>query len=175
MNYGQIFDCDVANGPGLRVSLFVSGCTHHCDGCFNPETWDFAYGKPYAEDVQQEVLDKLSRPYIAGLTILGGEPMEPANQRALLPLLKAVRKTMPSKTVWVYSGYTFEELTAETARCRCEVTDEFLSLVDVLVDGEFVLGQKDITLKFRGSRNQRVLNVSASLRSGRPEWIPEYK
>lgn len=175
MNYGQIFDCDVANGPGLRVSLFVSGCTHHCEGCFNPETWDFAYGKPYTEQVQREVLDKLSKPYIAGLTILGGEPMEPDNQRALLPLLKAARETMPSKTMWVYSGYTFEELTSEAARCRCEVTDEFLSLVDVLVDGEFVLGQKDITLKFRGSRNQRVLDVGASLRSGQPEWMPEYQ
>lgn len=169
MNYGQIFDCDTANGPGIRVTLFVSGCTHHCRGCFNQETWDFNYGMPFTDDVAQNILKKLDHGYVQGLTLLGGEPCEPANQKALLPLLRKLRKSLPGKDVWCYSGYRFEELTdAANNRCRCEDTDEFLSLLDVLVDGEFMLAKKNITLRFRGSENQRILDVASSLRENAP-------
>lgn len=166
MYYGQIFDCDVANGPGFRATLFVSGCTHHCKGCFNRETWDFKYGQPFDEAAQSRVLNLLSNPHIAGLTLLGGEPMEPANQRALLPLLRRVKAEMPEKTIWAYSGYTYEEL--EQPPCRCDATQEVLESLDVLVDGPFIEERRDITLQFRGSDNQRILDVPASLKAGRP-------
>lgn len=176
MKYSQIITADVANGPGFRTSLFVSGCTHHCEGCFNQETWDFRYGLEFADEAQAEILDTLKEPYIDGLTILGGEPMEPSNQRALVPMLRDIRAQLPQKSIWVYSGYTFEELTGDVrSRCRCEATDEFLSLINVLVDGEFVLGQKDISLKFRGSRNQRILSIPQSLLSHHPTWLSKYQ
>lgn len=169
MNYASIKTCDIANGPGVRTSLFVSGCTHHCPNCFNPETWDFTYGKPFDWSVWQQILDSCAPGYITGLTLLGGEPMEPANQRALLPFVQAFRAKYPDKTVWCYSGYTWEQLTgAEACRCRCEATDALLALCDVLVDGEFKQALHDITLRFRGSSNQRVLDVAASLRAGAP-------
>lgn len=167
MNYGQIFRVDTANGVGCRTSLFVSGCTHCCPGCFQPETWDFAYGEPYTREVEDLIVRSLEPPYINGLTILGGEPMEPENQAAILPLIRRVR-AMEGKTIWIYSGYTWEELTAPgSPRCRCEHTDELLRSIDVLVDGEFHLAEKDISLQFRGSSNQRVIDVPASLAAGR--------
>ena len=160
MNYASIRTCDIANGDGVRVSLFVSGCTRRCPGCFNEEAQAFDYGKPFTKAVEDEILDALAPGHIAGLTVLGGEPMEPANQRALLPFLRRVRDRFgDAKTVWVYTGCVLEtELNAES-RWRTEVTDELLSLVDVLVDGPFVEELKDISLKFRGSSNQRILHL----------------
>ena len=165
MNYGTIKFCDIANGIGIRTVLFVSGCTHHCKGCFQPETWDFAYGRPYTEATERQILDSLAPSYIHGLTLLGGEPMEPDNQRALLPLLRRIKVEYPQKTVWCYSGYTYEELTG-VSRARCEVTDEMLSLIDVLVDGEFVLERKNISLRFRGSENQRLIDLAKTREQG---------
>ena len=165
MNYGTIKFCNIANGIGIRTVLFVSGCTHHCKGCFQPETWDFAYGQPYTEATERQILDSLAPSYIHGLTLLGGEPMEPDNQRALLPLLRRLKMEYPQKTVWCYSGYTYEELTG-VSRARCEVTDEMLSLIDVLVDGEFVLERKNISLRFRGSENQRLIDLAKTREQG---------
>jgi anaerobic ribonucleoside-triphosphate reductase activating protein len=161
MNYAEIKYCDIANGTGVRTSLFVSGCTHHCKGCFNEIAWDFAYGKPYTKEVEDEIIASLQPSYIAGLSLLGGEPLEPDNQRALMPLLRRVHKEMPEKTIWCYSGYTYEtDIFAQDGRAHTEVTDEFLSCLDMLVDGEFVLEKKDITLLFRGSSNQRLISMS---------------
>ena len=165
MNYAKINKNDIANGIGIRVTLFVSGCTHHCKGCFNQEAWDFEYGQPFSEDTQNELLEALSPSYIKGLTLLGGEPMEPQNQRALLPFLKKVKEKYSQKTIWCYSGYTFEELTGQS-RARCEVTDELLSLIDILVDGKFQEELKDISLRFKGSSNQRIIDVKATLECG---------
>ena len=161
MNYATIRNCDIANGEGVRVSLFVSGCTHHCKGCFNPDQWSFEYGEPFDEKVEALIFDYLAPSYIAGLSILGGEPMEPSNQRALVPFLKRLRDRFgDTKTVWVYTGCVLEpHLKAEGSRWRTEVTDEFLSLIDVLVDGPFVEEKKDISLKFRGSSNQRIIDI----------------
>lgn len=167
MHYGELKLKDIADGTGVRTSLFVSGCTHRCRGCFQPQTWDFSYGREYTPEVEQAVIDSLKPSYVAGLTLLGGEPWEPDNQRVLVGLLRRVRAEAPGKTVWSYSGYTWEELTGKS-RARCEVTDEMLSLVDILVDGEFVESKKDISLTFRGSSNQRIIDVQASLASGRP-------
>ena len=166
MNYGEIKLCDIANGEGVRVSLFVSGCTHHCKECFNPETWDFSYGKPFDEEVQERILSELAPDYIDGLSLLGGEPFEPANQRALLPFLRRVRERFPQKTVWCYTGYTLESDLLSESRARCECTDEMLSCLDVLVDGEFVLEKKNISLPFRGSENQRIIDVKNTLDCG---------
>ena len=159
MNYGEIKKYDIANGPGVRVTLFVSGCRHHCKGCFNAETWDFHYGNPYTEKTEKEILDALNHPYIAGLTLLGGEPFEPENQRELVKLLKKVRKMYPKKNIWSYSGYVYDKDLIAGGRAYTEVTDEMLSYIDVLVDGPFVEDLKDITLQFRGSSNQRILNL----------------
>ena len=159
MNYGEIKKYDIANGPGVRVTLFVSGCRHHCKGCFNAETWDFHYGNPYTEKTEKEILDALNHPYIAGLTLLGGEPFEPENQRELVKLLKKVRKMYPKKNIWSYSGYVYDKDLIPGGRAYTEVTDEMLSCIDVLVDGPFVEDLKDITLQFRGSSNQRILNL----------------
>lgn len=165
MNYATIKWTDVANGPGVRVSLFVSGCTHRCEGCFNPEAWDFAYGQPFTTEEERKIITALAPEHIKGLSLLGGEPFEPENQQVLLPFLRRVREAQPEKSVWCYSGYTLEELRGE-GRARCECTDEMLFLLDVLVDGEFVLEQKDLNLRFRGSANQRVLDVPRSLAAG---------
>lgn len=164
MNYGAIKETDIANGIGIRVSLFVSGCTHHCPGCFNSDTWDFAYGEPFDKATEERILSLLSPDYINGLSLLGGEPMEHANQRALEPFLTRVKEAYPQKTVWCYSGYTFEEMLC--GRAHCEVTDSMLSMIDVLVDGPFVHSLKNIALKFRGSENQRIIDVPKSLRQG---------
>ncbi len=166
MNYAEIKNYDIANGLGVRVSLFVSGCTHHCKGCFNPMTWDFSYGKPFTQDTQNELLEMLSPDYIDGLTLLGGEPMEPDNQRGLLPFLREVRKRFPSKNIWCYTGYLLDEELLKPSRARCEVTDEMLSLIDVLVDGEFVEEKKNISLSFRGSENQRLIDLPTTLSTG---------
>ena len=162
MNYSKINKNDIANGIGIRVTLFVSGCTHHCKGCFNPDTWDFKFGELFSEETENEILEAMKPSYINGLTLLGGEPMEPCNQRALLPFLERLKGQYPEKTVWCFSGYTFEELTGDS-RARCEVTDKMLSLIDVLVDGEFVEELKDISLRFRGSSNQRIIDVKSTL------------
>lgn len=162
MNYGEIKKTDVANGPGVRVSLFVSGCTHHCKGCFNSETWDFSYGQEFTADIQEELLELLKPDHIAGLTILGGEPFEPSNQRGLLPFLRKVKERYPSKSIWCYTGYLLERDLWNESSARCGATDEMLSLIDVLVDGEFIQEQKNIALKFRGSENQRLIDVPQS-------------
>jgi len=159
MNYGAIKKTDIANGTGVRVSLFVSGCTHHCRGCFQPQTWDFAYGTPYTNETEQEIIRALNHDYISGLTLLGGEPFEPDNQRVLVKLLRRVKEHFPQKTVWCYTGYTYEKDLTEDSRARCEVTDEMLSRIDVLVDGEFREEEKNISLRFRGSENQRLIDL----------------
>ena len=160
MNYAEIKNLDIANGPGLRVSLFVSGCTHHCKGCFNPESWNFNYGQPFTEATQEHLLELLENEHIRGLSLLGGEPFEPANQAELLTFLRKVRARFPKKDIWCYSGYLFDVDLVEGGRVYTEVTDEMLSYIDVLVDGEFVEELKDITLKFRGSSNQRILELA---------------
>lgn len=165
MNYGEIKNYDIANGEGVRVSLFVSGCTHHCKGCFNSNTWDFSYGKPFTKETEDEILSFLSHSYIDGLSLLGGEPFEPENQRALLPLLKKVKKKFPNKTIWCYTGYLFDSELRGQSRARCECTDEMLDNIDVLVDGEFKQDLYDISLSFRGSSNQRIIDVNKSLKS----------
>ena len=164
MNYADIRPIDVANGPGVRVSIFVSGCTHHCKECFNPETWDFDYGQPFGEEQIREILTHLSKPYIHGLSILGGEPFEPQNQGAVLELVRRVREQFPEKDIWCYSGYLFENLAAGKVGVHSRT---LLGLLDVLVDGPFVLEQKELSLRFRGSANQRLIDVPASLESGK--------
>ncbi|MCH5164422.1 MAG: anaerobic ribonucleoside-triphosphate reductase activating protein [Clostridiales bacterium] len=165
MHYGVIKNCDIADGPGVRVSLFVSGCTNHCENCFQPETWDFDYGTPFTQNTEDEIIKMLAPSYISGLTVLGGEPMEPSNQRALLPFLRKVRLVFPNKTIWVYSGFTYEELLTKSYP-NCEATEELLDLCDVLVDGRFIEALKDITLLFRGSANQRIIDLKATRSSG---------
>ena len=166
MNYCNIKNCDIADGPGVRVTLFVSGCTNHCKGCFQPETWDFDYGEPFTRETEDKLIAMLEPHYIAGLTLLGGDPFEPSNQRALLPFVKRVRETCTDKTIWAYSGFTYEELKTDGSHPRCEVTDELLGLIDVLVDGRFVEDKKDLRLRFRGSSNQRIIDVKKTLASG---------
>lgn len=165
MNYAAIKPCDIANGPGVRVSLFVSGCTHHCPGCFQPETWDFQYGSPFTEDTVAQILDLLAPDHVEGLTLLGGEPMEPANREALLPLLDAVRQRYPKKSIWCYTGYTFESLRAGKPGPK-ETIDAMLSHLDVLVDGPFVEAKKNLNLRFRGSSNQRLVTIPSSISTG---------
>ena len=165
MYYGNIKKLDVANGEGIRTTLFVSGCRNHCERCFQPETWAFDYGKPFTEETVQALLDSLKPSYVNGITLLGGEPFEPENQLELVKLLRRVRAEYPNKNVWAYSGYTLEELRGE-GHPRCEVTEEMLSMIDVLVDGRFVEALKDIALKFRGSSNQRIIDVKKSLETG---------
>ena len=167
MNYCNIKTRDIADGVGVRVTLFVSGCRNHCKNCFQPETWAFDYGEPFTRETEDYILQELAPDFVDGLTLLGGEPGEAENQRGLLPFLRRVRQELPNKTIWCYSGFTWEQLTGvEPARCRCEVTDEFLSLLDVLVDGPFVEELHDITLLFRGSSNQRLIDVPKTLKSG---------
>lgn len=164
MNYASIKTHDVANGPGVRVSIFVSGCTHRCKGCFNSVAWDFDYGKPYTEDETALILDAADHYYIKGLSLLGGEPMEPQNQPTVYELVRQFKARYPDKTVWCYSGYTYEQLTGGAP--RCEVTDRLLGLIDVLVDGPYVEEQRDLNLRFRGSRNQRIIDLAATWAAG---------
>ena len=166
MYYGEIKNCDIANGEGVRVTLFVSGCTNRCKGCFQPQTWDFTYGQPFTAETEDHLLSLLSPSYINGLTVLGGEPFEPENQRALVPFLHDVRVLYPHKTIWCYTGNHYERELLQPSPARCEVTDEMLSLLDVLVDGEFLTDEKDITLRFRGSRNQRIIDLNKTRAAG---------
>ncbi len=167
MRYATIKKLDIANGPGIRVSLFVSGCTHHCKGCFNPEAWDFQYGNDFTTAVEDEILEALKPDYIHGLSLLGGEPFEPQNQQALLPFLRRFKEMYPEKTVWCYSGYDFEKDMLTGSLGPWEITQEMLSYIDILVDGEFVLEKKNPNLRFRGSENQRVIRVQESLKEDR--------
>lgn len=157
MNYGAIKKTDIANGLGVRVSLFVSGCRNHCEGCFQPETWEFSYGRPFTEETEEEIIKALCPSWIQGLSILGGEPMEPENEQALLPLVKRVRKEYPNKDIWIYSGYVYEELKSR----------ELLRYADVLVDGRYEERLRNPSLAFRGSSNQRILDVPESQKTGR--------
>ena len=166
MNYCEVKYCDIANGLGCRTVLFVSGCRNHCKGCFQPDTWDFAYGKPFDQAIQKEILDSLAPDYVSGLTLLGGDPFEPENQKELLPFLREVVKYYPMKNIWAFTGYWYDLDLQPGGRKYTEDTDEMLSLIDVLVDGPFVEEEKDIRLKFRGSANQRVIDLRESAARG---------
>lgn len=167
MNYATIKARDVANGPGVRTVLFVSGCTHHCKGCFQPETWDFSYGNPFTDVEEQAILQHLSPDFMAGLTLLGGEPLEPQNQAVLLPFLQKVREKYSEKSIWCFTGYTLETDILAKKLGDWDVTSQLLSLIDVLVDGEFIEAQKNLNLRFRGSSNQRLLDLPATLKEHR--------
>lgn len=167
MNYAEIKYFDIANGPGVRVSIFVSGCTHRCKNCFNKIAWDFNYGTPFTDEVKNKIFDTCKDDYIKGLSLLGGEPFEPENQRELLELLREFKKKYPDKDVWCYSGYTYEQITGiETARCNTDIAKELLSNIDVLVDGKFVQELYSIRLQFRGSSNQRLIDLNKTRQSG---------
>lgn len=166
MHYGNIKNYDIADGEGVRVTLFCSGCTNRCEGCFQPETWDFCYGKEYTKETEDQLIQMLTNPNIQGLTLLGGDPFEPSNQRTLITLLRRVKQELPTKDVWAYTGFVYEQDLLEGQRKHTEVTDEMLSYIDVLVDGPFVIDEKDISLYFRGSRNQRVIDMPKTLKSG---------
>lgn len=167
MNYGQIYYTDIANGEGMRTDLFVSGCTHHCKNCFNEMTWDFQYGEPYTPEVEDKIIDSLRPSWIAGLTILGGEPMEVVNQVAVRGLVERVKREVLHANIWIYSGYTYEELTdPDNKRCHSEDTMPILEHIDVLVDGRFVEELKNLRLHYRGSSNQRIINVPETLAAG---------
>lgn len=164
MNYATIKNCDIANGPGVRVSLFVSGCTHRCPGCFNEVAWDFDYGQPFTDETIETILDMLRPSYIKGLTLLGGEPFEPRNQADVVKLLRRVRQELPEKSIWAFSGYLFEK---DMLSGRIGDLSEYLSCLDVLVDGPFIQAKKNLSLRFRGSENQRIIDMKASLKEGR--------
>ncbi len=166
MNYADIKQYDIANGPGVRVSLFVSGCTHRCKNCFNKEAWDFSYGQPFTEETEEQLLSYLEKPYVKGLTLLGGEPFERENQKALVPFLRKVKERFPEKDIWAFSGYDFEKDMLCGVMRDWETTKEMLSMIDVLVDGEFVEEQKSLNLRFKGSANQRTILVQESLAAG---------
>ncbi len=168
MHYATVKWYDIANGEGVRVSLFVSGCTHRCKNCFNEIAWDFSYGKPFDEDIQKKILQELASSYIAGLSLLGGEPLEPQNQEALYPFVKKVRETYPDKSIWCYTGFVLDEKTGDLKEKgkNTPVTNSLLSLIDVLVDGAYIEELKDIRLKFRGSSNQRVIDLPKTLEAG---------
>ena len=166
MNYADIKQYDVANGPGIRISLFVSGCTHHCKECFNPETWDFNYGRPFTQETIDLIIEYMKPEFISGLTLLGGDPFEIQNQEPLIPLLKQVKSVYPDKTVWCFTGYDFERDIVGRMMNEYPFTKELLSYIDVMVDGEFILEQKDLSLIFKGSANQKTIKVKESLESG---------
>ena len=179
MNYAAIKNNDIANGPGVRVSLFVSGCTHRCPGCFNEVAWDFAYGQPFTQETVDSILSMLAPPHIKGLTLLGGEPFEPQNQPAIVDLLRQVKAAYPQKSVWAYSGYLFDRDILAGRLGSKEITEEYVSYLDVIVDGPFVQSRKNLSLRFRGSDNQRIIDVKASLKSGEiilwQDWQTEGK
>ena len=166
MNYAEIKYCDVANGPGVRTSLFVSGCSHHCPGCFNEIAWDFNYGKPFTQDTIDSIIESLKPDYIQGLTLLGGEPFEYSNQKGLLPLVRQVREVLPQKDIWCFTGFLFDKDIIENMCKKWKENNELLSYIDVLVDGRFVEELKNLNLKFKGSENQRTILVNESLKSG---------
>ncbi len=167
MNYATIKYFDIANGPGVRTCLFVSGCTHRCPGCFNFEAWDFDFGEPFDKDVQDKLIESLQPDYIDGLTILGGEPMEPSNQEALVDFIELLRKTYPEKSLWMYTGDVYEDLIDEKSSRHTPYTNRILDSLDVLVDGKFVAELKDITLRFKGSSNQRLIDLEKTRSSGK--------
>ncbi len=167
MNYAEIKNCDIANGIGVRVSLFVSGCTHHCKGCFNEVAWDFDYGTPFTQETIDKILDMMRPGYIRGLTLLGGEPFEPQNQGPIVELLRQIKEKMPEKSIWAFSGYLFDRDILSGRLGDWKVTQEYLSYLDVLVDGPFVEAKKNLSLRFRGSENQRIIDVPASLAQGK--------
>lgn len=167
MYYSAIKDCDIANGTGVRVTLFVSGCTNKCEGCFNPDTWDFCHGREFTRQTEEEIFSLLDHDYITGLTLLGGEPFEPENQRALAPFIREFKERFPEKNLWVFTGFYYDnELLVDGSHPRCEVTDEILSYIDVLVDGRFILSKKDISLVYRGSSNQRIIDMIKTREKG---------
>lgn len=167
MNYAQIKEFDIANGVGVRTSLFVSGCRHRCPGCFNDVAWDFLAGSLFTTEVEQRIMASLQTPYVDGLSVLGGEPLEPENQQVLLPFLERIRSQLPDKNIWLWTGFTWEQVAHGTGRARTDCIDRLLSCVDVLVDGPFVEAQKDIALRFRGSANQRIIDVATSRATGK--------
>ena len=179
MNYATIKNNDIANGPGVRVSLFVSGCTHRCPGCFNEEAWDFDFGQPFTQETIDLILGMLKKPHIKGLTLLGGEPFEPQNQPAVLQLLRQVKEHCPEKSIWAYSGYLFDKDILAGRLGPKEITEEYVSYLDVIVDGRFVESKKNLSLRFRGSENQRLIDVKASLKEGNvvlwQDWQSEGK
>ena len=166
MYYGNIKKYDIADGEGVRVTLFVSGCTNCCPGCFQKETWDFKYGKEYTNETEKELLEALSKPYIKGLTLLGGEPFEEENQKELVKLLRKVKTLYPKKDIWAYTGFILDQDLLKYGRRHFEMTDEMLSYIDILVDGPFIESQKDISLAFKGSKNQRIIDLKKSLQEG---------
>ncbi len=166
MNYAEIKNCDIANGPGVRVSLFVSGCTHHCKGCFNEIAWDFDYGKPFTQETIEQIVQMLKPDYVRGLTLLGGEPFEPQNQEPIVQLLRRIKEAYPQKSIWAFSGYLFDRDILSGRLGDFAITREYLGYLDVLVDGPFIEEKKDLNLRFRGSSNQRLIDVPASLASG---------
>lgn len=173
MNYADIKQYDVANGPGIRISLFVSGCNHHCKGCFNEEAWDFNYGKPFTDETIDTIIEYLNNPHIAGLTLLGGEPMEPVNQKALLPLVKRVKDTYPDKSIWCFTGFRFDDDILGKMYDTVPETKELLARFDVMVDGKFIEELKSVSLVFKGSSNQRTIMVQESLQKGEIVlWTP---
>lgn len=175
MHYGEIKKRDIANGWGVRVSLFVSGCRNACPNCFNRDTWDFKFGAPYTAATEEEIITALAPDYINGLTLLGGEPMEPENQKELLKLTNMVKEKYPNKDIWCFTGFTLEELQSEQSRANTEFLRPLLSNIDILVDGRYVEALKNISLQFRGSENQRVLNLKATLKTGKPVIWEELK
>lgn len=167
MNYAEIKNCDIANGPGVRISLFVSGCTHHCKGCFNEVAWDFDYGTPFTQATIDKIIEMMRPSYIRGLTLLGGEPFEPQNQGPIVELLRQIKEKLPGKSIWAFSGYLFDRDILSGRLGDWKITQEYLSYLDVLVDGPFVEEKKNLSLRFRGSENQRIIDVPASLRQGK--------
>ena len=167
MHYGEIKKLDVANGAGVRVTLFVSGCTNHCENCFQPQTWDFCYGREFTQETEEELIAALRPAYVRGLTLLGGEPFEPKNQRVLVDVLRRVRAACPGKDVWAFSGFTLDEELLKDSYARCEVTDDMLSMIDVLVDGRYVDALRDLSLQFRGSSNQRIIDMNRTRAEGK--------
>ena len=172
MHVGQIFKADCANGEGMRVSIFVSGCTNRCEGCFQPETWDFNYGEPYTKEMEQEIFDELSLPYYNGLTILGGEPFEASNQEGLIDLIRRIRTELPEKTIWMYTGVTYDRDLVPGCCRYTAVTVEILDNIDILVDGRFEQEKKNISLHYRGSENQRIIDMRASRKEGKVVLSP---
>ena len=175
MNYGEIKKNDIANGLGVRVSLFVSGCRHHCKNCFNSDTWDFSYGKPFTDKTADDIIKAMKPDFINGFSLLGGEPFEPENQPELKKLLRRIKSEFPNKDIWCYTGFLFDEELLGDSRANTENTRELLSYIDVLVDGRFVEQKKDISLKFRGSSNQRIIDVKKSLETNEVCWVEELK
>ena len=175
MNYADIKKIDVANGEGVRVSVFVSGCNHHCKGCFNQCAWDFNYGKEFSEKEEQQIIDYMNHDYISGLSLLGGEPIEPRNQEGLLPLVKKVKKKFPNKNIWCYTGFDFEKDVVGKMAKDNETTRELLKYIDVIVDGKFEEDKRDLKLQFRGSSNQKIVDVKKSLQTGKVIKENQYK